>query len=142
MILNSTFFCCLLQELHCCRYTQVEVQILQVCAGCTGTGTRGMERTRKNRKCVRYSISDPEFNIGFFQRKKDTGNLCKSFKNLSNKIVVVKNLYNLSHFYGVYSPVDGLLLVYATSRQSILANLPDFLQHSHIAKTFRSSQPF
>jgi hypothetical protein len=31
------------------RYTQVEVQILQVCAGCTGTCTQGMERTRKNR---------------------------------------------------------------------------------------------
>jgi hypothetical protein len=45
------------------------------------------------------------------ERKTDMGNLCKLVKNLSNKIVVVKNLYNLSHIYGGCSPVGGLLLV-------------------------------
>ena len=68
--------------------------------------TNGKEAEK--RECTK-SIFHSELNIGFFQRTKDQGDLCKPFRNLSNK-VVVDNLYNLSGFPDGCALVDGLLL--------------------------------
>lgn len=121
MILNRTFFRCLLEEFHCCR-----VRILKIYSG-GSPNTASVCRMYRD-WYTRNGKNQEEQNVGkvYFtpsltsafssERKTDIGNICKLVKNLSNKIVVVNNLYNLSHFYGGCSPVGGLLLVYAPLR--------------------------